>query len=192
MSITNSSTQMKQLILGNTLLLICSTFYLAWWVVAFRPNGGHTAVSTGLLIFAFGTGIIGLYNMIAGMSRMPYETTLFPQRTLLWSGVIVYLVALAITYYAFKRQITSELLLIIGWGVLELSVINIVYGTGAFSAKTAVVLCSVIVIAIILSLVCYVAYYRLSGTASYVDGMLPLIMEALVMIVLIIRILYTR
>ncbi|MDO5291561.1 MAG: hypothetical protein Q4F05_02300 [bacterium] len=191
MAFPSLNTQMRQLLFGNLLLLICSFFYLAWWIIAFRPGGEHGIISTILLIIAFLTGVVGLFNMITAMSRIPCGRSLFAQKTVIWGGILIYIATLLITYYAFSREITSELLLIIGWGMLELSTINIVYGADHIGFKTALVLCIIIDIAVVLSLVCYVLYYRLNGTASYVDGMLPLIMEALVMIGVIITIYYT-
>ena len=46
---------------GNVLLIVCSLFYLAWWVVAFKPNSsaGMGKMAT-LLAVASAAGIAGL------------------------------------------------------------------------------------------------------------------------------------
>ena len=45
----------------------------------------------------------------------------------------------------------------------------------------AVALAVVVGIAALISLICYVLYYNLGNTAGYIDGMIPLLMVALVM-----------
>jgi hypothetical protein len=65
--------------------------------------------------------------------------------------------------------------------VLALSEINVLYGVGRFSHGLAVIFAVVIGVATLISLVCYVLYYNLGNRAGYFDGMVPLLMTALVM-----------
>ena len=95
--------------------------------------------------------------------------------------IAVYLILLAVTRLLFKRPVTTELFLIIGWAMLALSEINILYGVGRFSYRLAVIFTIVIGVAALISLVCYVLYYNLGNYAGYFDGMVPLLMAALVM-----------
>lgn len=67
-----------------------------------------------------------------------------------------------------------------GLAVLELCAVNVLCGAQQFSTVTAIVFCCIIVLAVIASLVCYILYYRLGAEAKYVDGMLPLIIAAIV------------
>ncbi|MPM75161.1 hypothetical protein SDC9_122152 [bioreactor metagenome] len=118
---------------------------------------------------------------VKGMSAVPHETKLFPARSILWGGFAAYFVLLAITCFLFKRQVTTELILIVGWAMMELSEIDALYGAGRFGLKAAVILSVMIGLAAVISLLCYVLYYRLEQTAGYIDGMIPLIIVTLVM-----------
>ena len=69
------------------------------------------------------------------------------------------------------------------WAALELSVVNVLYGTGRFGVGRTTVMAALIGIATVAGLICYVLYYRLDGTASYIDGMIPLSSDAAVMLV---------
>ena len=182
MSFSNFDIHTRELFWGNVLLMVCSLFYLAWWIVAFKPNGAAKEIITGpLLAAAMMAGIIAVVLTIMGINTIPHEATLLPMKPIIWGGVAAYFILLAITYFLFKRQVTSELLLIVGWAMLELSVINVLYGAGRFGMKTAIVLFVAIGIAVVISLVSYVLYYRLEENSSYIDGMIPLIIETLVM-----------
>ena len=172
----------RELFWGNVLLIVCSLFYLAWWIVAFKPDSASKGIGTGLLLaLAFVAGIIALVLTIKGINTIPQQKTLLPANFIVLGGIAVYFVLLAVTSLLFKRQVTSELMLIIGWAMLELSVINVLYGSDRFRYKTAIVLSIVIGIAALISLVCYVMHYRLDKNASYINGMIPLILETLVM-----------
>lgn len=79
------------------------------------------------------------------------------------------------------RPITTELFLIVGWAVLVLSEVNTLFGWDLFSHRLTITLMAVIGVAALASLVCYVLYYRLGALAGYIDGMLPLLIIAVVM-----------
>lgn len=182
MSFSNFDLHTRELFGGNILLIVCSLCYLAWWVVAFKPSGAGRGMTTGLLLLAaMVTGVVAVMLTIKGINASPHETTLIPPNYILWGGVAAYAVLLVITGVFFKRQVTSELFLIIGWAMLELSALNALYGSGRFGLRTAIAFSVVIGIAVVVSLVCYVLYYRLGATAGYLDGMIPLMTETLVM-----------
>lgn len=90
------------------------------------------------------------------------------------------MVLLVVTYLFFKRPVTTELLLIVGWAMLALTEINALYGMTVFSRKTALIFCGITAGAALASLVCYVLYYRLGNMAGYIDGMIPLVLAAVV------------
>jgi hypothetical protein len=171
----------KQIFWGNILLIICCVFYLTWWILAFKPNGAIKGMKTGwLLIPAVVAGLMAVILAVKGMLSSSVGAALFPKGMLLWGGGAAFFILLAVTRLLFKRPVTSELFLIVGWAVLVLSEINALYGTGQFSHRLAVVFAVVIGAATVLSLVCYVLYYTLGDRAGYFDGMIPLLTEALV------------
>ena len=181
MSIHDFDFPVKQIFRSNILLIVCCAFYLAWWLLAFRPAGAVKGMKTGwLLIPAFAAGIAAVVLAVQGIRSAPIEAALFPGGLLLWGGVAAYFILLAVTGLLFQRQVTTELFLIVGWAVLALSEINTLYGVGRFSRGMAVPFAVVIVAAALISLVCYMLYYNLGDRAGYFDGMVPLLLVALV------------
>jgi hypothetical protein len=172
----------KQIFWGNILVIICCAFYLAWWILAFNPAGAKEGMETGwLLIPAFAAGLAGIILAVSGMRTSRAGAALFPKGVLLWGGIAAYFILWAVTGLLFKRQVTVELFLIVGWAVLALSELNALYGTGQFTHRLAIVFTVVVGAATVLSLVCYVLYYALGDWAGYIVGMVPLLSEALVM-----------
>ena len=103
---------------------------------------------------------------------------------LIWIRVgVLFLAVLAMTIIIFQRIVTSELILIHIWLALELSAVAVLYGTGRFGLGQAVALAILMGMATLAGLVCYVLYYRLDEAASYWSGMIPLIADALVVMV---------
>lgn len=172
----------KEIFWGNILLIICCAFYLVWWLLAFKPAGAVRGMKTGwLLIPAFAAGMAAIIFTVRGIMSASVNVKPFPGGWLLLGGVAAYIILFAITRMLLKRPVTTELFLIVGWAVLALSEINALYGTGRFSHGLAVAFAVVVVAAALISLVCYVLYYNLGNTAGYIDGMIPLLMVALVM-----------
>lgn len=181
MAILSSNFSVKQIFESNILLVICCAFYLAWWLLAFKPTGAIKGVKSGwLLIPASITGLISIILAVKGIQSASIRSALFPSGSLLWGGIAAYFILLAFTRLLFKRQVTTELFLIIGWAVMALSEINVLYGIDRFSYGLAVIFTVVIGAATLISLVCYVLYYNLKDRAGYFDGMVPLLMVALV------------
>jgi len=170
----------KQILWGNIFLIICCLFYLTWWILAFKPSEAVRGVGW-LLVPAFLTGIAAVILAVRGILSVPAGTALVPRGVLLWGGIVGYLILLAITALLFRRPITSELFLIVGWAVLALSEINTLYGVGQFSYRLTAIFTVLVGAATLISLICYVLYYNLGNRAGYFDGMIPLLMSALVM-----------
>lgn len=181
MAYTDFDVPVKQIFTGNILLVICCAFYLAWWLLAFKPVGAIKGMKTGwLLIPAAAAGVLAVVRMIRGIETATMKTALFPGWAVVWGGIAAYLVLMAVTVLLFKRPVTTELLLIVGWAMLALAEINVLYGTGRFSCRQALLFCVIIGVAFLISLVCYVLYYRLDSRAGYLDGMVPLLLAAAV------------
>ena len=79
-------------------------------------------------------------------------------------------------------MVTSELLIITAWAVLELCVVNTLYRCENLVSGTAVRLSVWILAAALVSLVCYLLYYRLPYTAGYIDGCIPLVLAIAVIL----------
>jgi hypothetical protein len=183
-NIHNFSTPFREILAGNLLLLLCSLFYLIWWVISYRPNSYGMSVTGGLyLIVTLITGIAAIAVLSYGINSLAPHSNVLPVKFILISVGVLFLAVLAITTIVFHRIVTSELILIHIWMALELSALTVLYGTGRFGVGHTVLLAILIGIATIVGLICYVLYYRLDETASYWTGMIPLITAAFVMVV---------
>ena len=174
--------QRRKMLIGNILFIVCCGFYLAWWLIAFKPSGAIDGAKTGwLLIPATITGLSGVILILRLILAETPAEQLLPGRYILWGGLAAYLILLAFTVLLLKRPATSELILIVGWGMLALAEINTLFGIGLFSHKLSMGFLFLISAAVAISLVCYSLYYRLDDHAGYIDGMIPLLLSALTM-----------
>ncbi|MCL2479716.1 MAG: hypothetical protein FWF22_09445, partial [Treponema sp.] len=127
------------------------------------------------------SGLAGVVVALRGILAKTQANPLIGGRYILWGGIAVYLVLLAVTVILLKRPATTELILIVGWGMLVLAEINALFGSGLFSHRLSAGFIAVICAAVVISLVCYILYYHLDSWAGYIDGMIPLLLSALVM-----------
>lgn len=168
---------------GNLLLLLCSLFYLIWWVVTFRPGSSGGPVGALCITVAFITGIAAIALLSVGISSLSNDSTGLPVRFILIGAAVLFVVLLVVTTVVFHRQVTSELIIIHIWAALEFSAIAVLHGTGRFGLGTAVTMAVLVGIATIVGVICYVLYYRLEGMSSYRVGIVPLATDAFVMAV---------
>ncbi len=181
----DTETAFKQILWGNGLLVVCCGFYLLWWILAFKPAGAIKGMKSGwLLLPASVFGLTAVYLILQGVSSIPLAQTFFPGMSLLIGTIAVYVILLAVTALGLKRQVTTELLLIVGWAALVLAEVNTLYGIGRFHGATAAVFFAVTGVCAVVSLICYILFYSLDSRAGYIDGMIPLLLAAVVMIVL--------
>ena len=174
--------QEKRIFIGNILFIVCCVFYLVWWLLAFKPSHAITGIKTGwLLIPASLSGIAGVILIIMGVTAEPLTKQILSGRYILWGGLAVYLILLAITVFLLKRPATTELILIVGWGMLMLAEINALFGMGLFPQTLSFGFFFAVCAAVVISLICYILYYHLDNLAGYIDGMIPLFLAALTM-----------
>ncbi len=177
---TNNPT--RQMFSGNILLICCCAFYLLWWILAFKPTGAVKGMKSGwLLIPAFIFGLAAVIMIIKGANGADTSRSFFSGRTVLLSAVITYAVLLLATMAAFHRQVTTELLLIVGWTALAFLECNALYGMEIFDRDGAICLFAAAVAVAVASMICYMLYYGLGDRAGYIDGMIPLILAAVYM-----------
>ncbi|MCC8015409.1 MAG: hypothetical protein LIO87_09445 [Eubacterium sp.] len=173
--------QTKQMLTGNVLLIICCLFYLAWWLLAFKPTGSVKGMKSGwLLLPALVFGLAGIAEIIKGSNPLKLQTGLIVGSYILVGGIAAYLILYGLTSVVLKRQVTTELFLIVGWAVLMLSELNALYANGHFSKCTVVVFIIITAAAAAVSLICYILYYKLDTTLGYYDGAIPLILAAVI------------
>lgn len=180
------SDSMRRVLMGQILLILCCLFYLIWWYRGYRP--GVTANRVGgingiLLMITAALGIAGLSFSLMRIQEMK-EPKISPMGIVI-AGIISYFGLLLITRYAFHRIVTTELILIVGWTMLELTVINRLNAADILYGRGFAVMCVVIAVAFLISMVLYVAYYRMEEMKAFYAAMIPLITEAVSMAVLV-------
>ena len=177
---------MRHIITGQTLLIACCIFYMIWWYRGFRPNveADRLGGINGILLLI--TVILGVAGILFSLMPTPETAgTKYGQMYIIIGGIAAYIILMMVTKYAFNRIVTSELFLIIGWTMLELSLLNRLSGSGLLSETGLMVVYVSITLAFIISMVLYVAYYRMEDNAAFYSAMVPLITEAASMGVLI-------
>lgn len=154
-------------------------------MLAFKPSGAIKGMKSGwLLIPAFVFGLAAVYLILRDASSIQSARTFFPGMALLIGTIAVYSILLAVTALGLKRQVTTELLLIVGWAALVFAEVNTLYGSGRFSGAAAAGFFVVTGVCAVVSLICYVLFYSSDSRAGYIDGMIPLLLAASIMIVL--------
>jgi hypothetical protein len=171
---------------GNLLLLVCSLFYLAWWVVSYRPNSSGGSAGGYCITAAFITGAAAIALMSGGINSLSQDSKGLPVKCILLGGAALFLVLLPVTAIAFHRIVTSELMILHVWAALELSAVAVLYGTGRFGAGRAATLAALVGIATVAGLICYVLHYRVDEIASYRNGIVTLTTDAFVMAVILV------
>ena len=167
------------------MLIICCAFYLAWWMVAFKPEGAIKGMSSGwLLLPAAIAGIGAILVLVQSFRNAPVDKSLISGWLLMLIGVAAYFALLAVTYVCMRRMVTTELLLIVGWCILTLSEINVLYGLNALSLSGTISWFVIVIISAAVSMICYMLYYGLDVVKGYIDGMIPLLIIAVVMLII--------
>ena len=177
---------MRRVMIGQMLLILCCIFYLIWWYRGFRPNVIVSRVGgvNGILLMI--TAVLGMAGIFISMSHISAVTEpKIDQSVIVLGGIILYVGLLLVTRLVFHRIVTTELILIVGWTVLELTVINRLNAAGYLSDRKFSAMCIVIAIAFLISMVLYVAYYRMEETKAFYVAMVPLITESVAMAVLV-------
>ena len=177
---------MRRIITGQILLIVCCVFYLIWWYRGYRPGSAADRIGgvNGILLFI--TMAFGIAGVVLSLMRIPsVNVPKISPMLILAGGIASYVVFLIITRCFFHRIVTAELFLIVAWTMLEITVINRLSAGGFLSDNRFVFLFVVIAAAFIISMVLYVAYYRMEEMKAFYAAMIPLITEGAAMAVLI-------
>ena len=94
-------------------------------------------------------------------------------------------------YYK-SHVVTSELLLIVVWTMLETAVANWLNAGGYLTGSRLTAMVIVLIAAFVISIILYVAYYRMEEMKAFYAAMVPLITEAVAMIVMVALIVTTE
>ncbi len=172
---TSMNAQTRQIFFGDLLLIGCLIFYLAWWLVAFRPERPITGLKSGwLLIPAFLFGVSGVVGIIQGCMGVDSHDLLLQFMPTAIGGLVIYILLLTVTTLFIGRMVTSELIIMTGWATLMFIELSALYGTGRFGLPVTVIFLILVVLALAISVVCYVLFYNLDPVSAYIDGTIPL------------------
>lgn len=177
---------MRHIITGQTLLIACCIFYMIWWYRGFRPNveADRMGGINGVLLLI--TAVLGVAGILFSLMPTPETATIkYSQIYIIIGGIAAYIILMMVTKYAFNRIVTSELFLIVGWTMLELSLLNRLDGSNLLSGTRLITVYVSVTLAFIISMILYVAYYRMEDNAAFYSAMVPLVTEAASMGVLI-------
>ena len=136
-----------------------------------------------LLLITFALGIIGIaFSMSSGslVRNHIINTSILPI-----IGIISYIILLIITRFFFNRIVTTELFLITFWTILEIYIADKIYVMGNIGKYRFIAECIIIGIAFIISIILYVAYYKMDEWKAFYTAMIPLITEAIAMLSLV-------
>ncbi|SDT34741.1 hypothetical protein [Microlunatus soli] len=180
-----ANTVAGRFLLSNVAVIVCCGCYLLWWILAFKPVNPVPGLRSGwLLIPAVVAGFVGIVLAVRAGTHSTTARRLFPPWRLLVAGIACYLVLLLLTRLLFHRQVTAELVLMVGWAVLVLYQLNALYGAGVFGRQRTLLFVAVSIAALVGCLVCYTIYYDLGPRAGFVVGIVPLALGAMVMAVI--------
>lgn len=173
---------------GQILLIICFLFYLIWWYRGFRPGTSISRVRglNGLLLAI--TALTGIAGIILSLTGDVPATLMINPAVILVTGIVGYILLLLITRFLFDRIVTSELLLIVAWTMLEVWVVNCLNGAGLLPGARFGIMIGVLALAFLGSMVCYVLYYRIEEKAAFYTAMAPLIAGIVSMTVLLLMV----
>ncbi|MCD8104465.1 MAG: hypothetical protein LUF35_05565 [Lachnospiraceae bacterium] len=70
--------QTRQMLTGNLLMIGCCAFYLAWWLIAFKPEGAVKGIRSGwLLIPALIFGVAAVMQIAQGRDILTIPSRIF-------------------------------------------------------------------------------------------------------------------
>lgn len=178
---------MGKLFWGQLLLILCCALYLAFWSVGYNPHVSFgMAPKAALFACTALCGAGGVFLTVSGINAISQKPV--PQLVIILAGVGAYVLLLLLSLWIWKRQVTTELALILAWAVLALSTLNALAGAHAWSRPWLVGIAVCVAVAVAGSIVCYLLYYRLPENTAFLVGMVPLILLALVMVFVCCRI----
>ncbi len=169
-----------KILTGNLLFAACCIVYLLWWGVAFRPGYTAPMALKGFLFLATAVlGVAALAMIIQGCLRADSPIRFM---FIIAAGAAAYIALLLLTNLLMQRQVTTELMLIVFWVCMEVCACDALFGAGFVSRGAFVVLTLIVLAAALVSMLCYLKYYDLEPMKAFYDGMVPLILFAVVML----------
>ena len=169
-----------KILAGNLLFAVCCIVYLLWWSVAFRPDYTAPMMLKSMLFLA--TAVFGIGALAVIIQGCLNAESPIRYLYIIGAGIAAYIILLLLTSFLMQRQVTTELMLIVFWACMEICACGALWGEGVFSGKNFAALAVIVVAAAAAGMICYLKYYDLPPMPAFYDGMVPLILFAVVMI----------
>lgn len=182
------SNAFHRIMAGQSLLVICSIIYIVWWSISFRPGqqvnriGGFRGI---LLLLTAVSGIAGVYLSVSGLNSLPAVGEKLNGLGICLAGIILYFAAMVVTMRFFSRPVTTELILITGFLVLELCMVNGLNASGNLSDTCFTVMLVANIATYIIGMILYVLYYRVEAWRAFYLAMVPLIVDGISALLLV-------
>ena len=183
-----ASDTFNRILLGQILLVVCCVVYLIWWSISFRPGqevsrtGGFRGV---LLLLTAVSGLAGVFLSVMGLNEIPKGTEKLNAFVICLAGLVLYFGAMFVTTRFFSRPVTTELVLITGFLVLELCTVNALNAAGRLSDGRFAVMLAVNAAAFAAGMILYVLYYRVEAWRAFYLAMVPLAADGITVLLLV-------
>ena len=126
-----------------------------------------------------------MYLSVIGLNALPKGTAKLSAPGIFLAGIALYAAMLLITAKCFSRHVTTELVLITGFLVLELSVVSALNAADSLSDGRFYVMLAVSIAAYIAGMILYVLYYRVEPVRAFYLAMVPLAADGIAVLILI-------
>lgn len=179
------SRALMKIIGGQAALIICCVFYMIWWFLCYKPGTSVNRIGSWrglLLLVTAACGFAGAFLILTSLGNLPLsQPNRFSGTAVILGGIITYAALACITHFVWKRPVTTELVLIVGWAMLEVSLCGSLNSAGIFNDHRLTAAVIIIAIAFLISMILYVLYYRMEEMQAYYLAVVPLITEAVSM-----------
>ena len=176
----------NRVLAGQISLVACFAIYLVWWYRGYRPGVVVSRIggANGALLLAM--VMLGAVGIWLGLAPIPASSSPKIEPTsIAICALAAYIVLLLVTRFVFHRVVTTELILIVGWTALEVTVIVSLNAAGILSEGRFLAMCVVLALAFVVSVVLYVAYYRMEEMRAFYAAMVPLVVAMASMAMLV-------
>ncbi len=180
-------------IAGHAFMLISGAAYITAWILNYGEQlYMNSDISRTFFSISAAAGLIGaiwLFFSTRSLARFVQNTGLKIYHIIL-IGSAVFAMVWAGTYWGLHRVFTSELFLVIFWGVLEYSAVFVCFNFMWFSRFQTRMIVSLISICVFIGLVCYAIHYKINGMARFINGLIPYGIISITFIVILTVFLY--
>ena len=183
---------LKNLINGTAWMTFAVLGYTVYNLIHYH-NPAMTGVWPKVAPVALGAGILlGIYSVYASLVGIrtkfsEYHEPSLSNRKILAAGLLSLIMALAISQLALRQGFSPTMIslpIIIGWGMLETSVVQKFYEIGGFRIRQTSKTSHLIIGSAFIGILCCVSYSMVNVQLGYWLLMVPLLIMVIVMLMI--------